>query len=141
MLLRNYDAITHIALNHCEEAIKSLQTAEELVQNANSSGLKGLIRLSRMYYELLCKRDEPAARQSDQILNQMDEGQLIRSFYPSIALYMKYNHQDEWARRYARLVLNEVASGQVIPAAAIAYADVFSKPHPNLTSRVIHLPL
>jgi tetratricopeptide (TPR) repeat protein len=122
-LLRNYDAVANTALGQCETALRSLQMAEGLVQDARAVELKVSTHLSRMYYELLCQKDEAAARQHEQKAIDTSGGKLPGNTMLGIALYMKYNHRDDWAKQYAQQVLEAAASDPTIPAGAIACAE------------------
>lgn len=121
--LRNHAVSAYLALNQYEAALNSLQIAEGLVRDTKSTDLKIATQLSRMYYELLCNKDELAARQTEQTANQISGGKFAYNIMLIIASYMKHTHQNEWARKYAHLVLDEAASGQAISASAIAYAE------------------
>lgn len=125
--LRNYDAIVHIALDQCDMALTSLQIAEGLVQNTSATEFKVSTRLSRLYFELVCKQDEAAARQEEQKAIETSGGKLPFNVMLGIASYMHHNHQSAWAKQYARLVLEAAASDQTIPAAAITRAESILK--------------
>ncbi len=120
--LRNYDVLVHIALNQCDTAVNSLQIAEGLAKDAQAAELKVSTHLSRMYYELLCQKDEAAARQHEQTAIETSGGKLPGNTMLGIALYMKYNQRDDWAKQYAQQVL-EAASDPSIPVGAIARAE------------------
>jgi tetratricopeptide (TPR) repeat protein len=122
-LLRNLKAVIEIASGHCEAALAPLQLAVGLAQDTKNVDYHVLTHISRLYYDLLCKRDETSARHWEKTAVETRGGPLPYNTALNIALFMLHNRQYSWAEQYARLVLEQARQDKRVPTAAVSYAE------------------
>jgi hypothetical protein len=120
-LLRNAKAVIETALGHCEASLEALQIATALVQSTNNVEYRTSAHLSQMYYELLCKKDENAARAWEAKALEASGGSWLFSTALNIAFFMMHNHKPEWARRFAQIAQDKAASDPAVSSHALGY--------------------
>lgn len=121
-LLRNLQAVVDIAQGNCESALAALHLAQELTRSTTNADYHRLVRITRFYYALLCKRDEAEAAQAESAVREAAEEKLPFNFALTIAYFMHHNRQPALARKYAQMALNEAETNANIPASALVHA-------------------
>ena len=104
--LHHQKAQIDIALGNCEAVNERLALASEQIEKTSHKILHQANDLIRMYHALICEKDEIKAKTyEDDLLAQLG-GSFSTDKALETSIFLKHNHQPEWAKRYVSMVLD-----------------------------------